>query len=67
LRHGISWTDVEVRNDQGGQPRVLVCGGAKDHAQSLRISDILITISHCRAYATAYAIAVRAPAPPKEG
>ena len=27
-------------------------------AQSLRISDILISLSHCRAYATAYAIAV---------
>ena len=36
----------------------------KDQAQSLRISDILITISHCRAYATAYAIALRGAAPP---
>jgi holo-[acyl-carrier protein] synthase len=35
-----------------------MCGAAKDLAQSLRISDILISLSHCRAYATAYAIAV---------
>src|SRR5262245_44113733 len=58
-RRGMDWTDLEIRNDQSGKPRVLVCGGAKDQAQSLHISDILITISHCRAYATAYAMAIR--------
>ena len=55
---GISWTDMEIRNDLSGQPRVLMCGAAKDIAQSLRISDIMISISHCRAYATAYALAI---------
>jgi holo-[acyl-carrier protein] synthase len=55
---GISWTDVEVRNDFSGQPRVLLCGGAKDVTQSLKIKDIMISISHCRAYATAYALAI---------
>jgi holo-[acyl-carrier protein] synthase len=58
-RRGLCWTDMEVRNDVGGKPRVLMCGAAKDQAQALRISDILVSISHCRAYATAYAIAVR--------
>ena len=67
VRRGLSWTDVEVRNDPDGQPRVHVCGAAKDQAQSLRVSDILITISHCRAYATAYAIAVRGTAPGLSG
>jgi holo-[acyl-carrier protein] synthase len=58
-RRGLSWTDMEIRNDPGGQPRVHMCGGAKDLAQAMHISDILITLSHCRAYATAYALAVR--------
>ncbi len=58
-RRNISWTELEIRNDPSGQPRVHVCGAAKDHVRELRISDILITISHCRAYATATAIAVR--------
>jgi holo-[acyl-carrier protein] synthase len=64
---GISWTDVEVRNDFSGQPRVMLCGGAKDITQSLRVADIMISISHCRAYATAYALAIgtgEAVAPP---
>ena len=53
---------MEIRNDPAGKPAVLMCGAAKDLAQSLRISDILISISHCRAYATAYALAVGSPA-----
>ncbi|HEV3164111.1 MAG TPA: holo-ACP synthase [Isosphaeraceae bacterium] len=62
---GICWTDLEVRNDQGGQPKVLVRGGAKDIAIERGIGDILISISHCRTYATAYALAM-APAKPSE-
>jgi holo-[acyl-carrier protein] synthase len=61
-RRGMAWTDMEVRNDLSGQPRVHMCGAARDQALSMRISDILISISHCRAYATAYAVAVRAEA-----
>ncbi len=59
-RQGMCLTDIEVRNDTQGKPQVLVCGAAKEHVQQLRIADILISLSHCRAYATAYAIAVRA-------
>lgn len=58
-RKGLCWTDLEIRNDHAGQPRVLLCGAAKDLAQHSRISDILLSISHCRTYALAYAIAVR--------
>lgn len=66
-RKGLSWTDLEVRNEPSGLPRVLMCGAARDHAQGLRISEILLTMSHCRAYATATAIAVRGTAPTAGG
>jgi holo-[acyl-carrier protein] synthase len=59
-RRGLSWTDIEVRHEQVSRPRVLLCGAAKDIAQTQRISDILVSLAHCRAYATAYAVAVRA-------
>src|SRR3984893_13882634 len=49
----IAWTDVEVRNSFAGEPKVHVCGGAKDAALKRGIGDILISISHCRTYATA--------------
>ena len=55
---GISWTDIEIRNGLTGQPRVLVGGGAKEVARKKGVGDILISISHCRTYATAYALAV---------
>ena len=55
---GISWTDLEVRDDENGQPHVMICGVAKDIARQRGIADILISISHCRTYATAYAMAL---------
>lgn len=55
---GIAWTDVEVRNQPGGAPKVYVCGGAKEAAVEKGIVDIMISISHCRTYATAYALAI---------
>jgi holo-[acyl-carrier protein] synthase len=57
-RKGLCWTDMEIRTTNG-QPKVHLCGGAKDLAQQLRIADILLTIASCRAYATATAIAIR--------
>lgn len=60
-RKGIAWTDMEVRNDFHGRPTVTLCGAAKDQAEALGIIDFHLTLSHCRAYATANAIAVRRP------
>jgi holo-[acyl-carrier protein] synthase len=58
-RKGLCWTDFEVRHDKEGKPNVLIGGPAKDLVQQLQIAEIHLSISHCRAYATAYALAVR--------
>ena len=55
---GITWRDVEVRNDQGGKPSVRLGGGAREICEQLGITDMLISISHCRTHATAYALAL---------
>ncbi len=55
---GIQWTDVEVVNEIGGRPRIELGGEAKVISQQMRIREILISISHCRSYAIAYATAV---------
>ena len=55
---GISWRDIEVRNDAGGRPNVALGGGARQVCEQLAITDILVSISHCRIHATAYAIAL---------
>ncbi len=56
---GIGWRDIEVLSQKSGQPTIAIHGGASDFAEKLGIDQILITISHCRAYATATAIGVR--------
>jgi holo-[acyl-carrier protein] synthase len=56
---GMCWTDIEIRHDKLGKPHVLVAGAVKEYMLGQRIADILISISHCRAYATAYALAIR--------
>ena len=52
----MSWTDLEVRNVPGASPSP-VGAGPRTSPRSL-IGDILISISHCRTYATAYALAI---------
>ena len=55
---GIQWQDIEVHNELGGKPNIVLGGGARDLCARQGISQVLITISHCRLFATAYAIAV---------
>jgi holo-[acyl-carrier protein] synthase len=65
---GIAWTDIEVRSGQGERPEVMVGGVAKEITRERAIGEILVSISHCRTYATAYAMALARkaakPAPP---
>ncbi len=55
---GIGWRDVEVVNQGGGKPIVVLHGHARQLSEQAGIDDILITISHCRTYAVAYAMAL---------
>lgn len=57
---GIQWRDIEVRNELGGKPSIFLGGGARDLCEKVGICDMLISISHCRTHATAYALAVGA-------
>ncbi len=55
---GIRWTDIEVKHDNAGQPRLELWGAARQIAADLGITDVKISISHCRAFAIAYVIAM---------
>jgi holo-[acyl-carrier protein] synthase len=57
----IKWRDVEVRNEVGGRPLIALDGGALEVSRSLGIEEVLISISHCRSHATAYALALGHP------
>jgi len=56
-RRGISWRDIEVLNETSGKPLVMLTGGAREVAEQLGITEMLVTISHCHTHATAYALA----------
>ena len=56
---GVGWQDFEVLPEQSGAPKLTLSGGAAEKARSLGIEGILVTMSHCKAYATATAVAVR--------
>jgi holo-[acyl-carrier protein] synthase len=58
-RRGMSWSEVEVRTEPTGVLHVYLCGAAKDLAQQLHVSAIHLSVGHCRAYATGYALSVR--------
>ena len=59
---GIAWTHIEIRNGQDGRPLVLICGAAREIAKERGIGEILVSIAHCRTYATASALALGRPA-----
>lgn len=53
----ITWQDVEVLNEPGGKPTVRLSGGARQVAEHLGITEILLSISHCKSHAVAVAVA----------
>lgn len=55
-REGISWTDIEVRNEPSGMPRVTLTGRCREIADGLGLCSILISISHIGTHAIASAI-----------
>ena len=57
-RRGISWRDIEVRNTNAGRPVARLYGGTLAVAEKLGIQCVLVSISHCRSHATAYAVAL---------
>jgi holo-[acyl-carrier protein] synthase len=53
---GLSWRDIEIRNDSKGKPIVFLSPFATELFGDL---NILLSISHCHHYATAFAIWLR--------
>jgi holo-[acyl-carrier protein] synthase len=52
---GFGWKDIEILKKESGQPYVCLHGKAEAIAAEQGIKEMEISISHCRAYATAVA------------
>jgi len=53
---GITWLDAEVCREQGGAPRLALCGRAEEISRSLGTRAIHITLSHSEESAVAFVI-----------
>jgi len=56
---GCRWTDVEVIRKGSAPPEIILSGGAGRRAEEAGIERVLISISHDRGRAIAFALAVK--------
>ena len=62
---GLNWTDIEVCQEAEGRPEVHLSGAVRDAAQRQGVGGVLLSLAHCRAYATAHVLVLRGmPAAP---
>lgn len=59
--HGVRWLDLEVTTSSAGSQLVALGGGARVHAVRSGIMQIQVSVSQCRLYATAFAVALGRP------
>ena len=66
---GLSFRDMEIRNDDFSAPQVAFRGNLRDVVERTGIQDFRISISHCRTHATALVVALGQsdPEPEQDG
>ena len=52
----LGWQDVEIRRKQSGEPYVVLHGKGVELARCRRVGQVLVSLSHCKAYSAASAI-----------
>src|SRR5213593_1283798 len=55
---GRRWQDISVTRNPAGAPGILLAGNAKRRADGLGISRVLVTFTHEKTSAVAFAVAV---------
>jgi holo-[acyl-carrier protein] synthase len=60
-KRGMNWADIEVICENGGAPEVAVTGPTREMMVIRGATRIMVTMAHCRTFATATAIAMKAP------
>jgi len=51
---GMSWKEIEILSDPNGKPFLRLHGRAQNQAASLGLSELAISLSHCKEYAIAF-------------
>jgi holo-[acyl-carrier protein] synthase len=58
-KHGISFRDIEIVIDPTGKPGIRLHGQARLLGERLGVTELKISLSHCRSYAVATALLVK--------
>jgi len=54
-----NWQDIEILNDKSGRPYIRFHRSAKRLKAKEKISDVVLSMSHCKEHAVANAILIR--------
>ncbi len=63
IGHELGWRDMEICRRTSGEPYVRLHGKGATLAQARGVTQIFVSLSHCREYAAASAVAVTGPLP----
>jgi holo-[acyl-carrier protein] synthase len=58
----LGWTDMEIRRKDSGEPYVVLHGKGAALAKQRGVAQVLVSLSHCKAYSAANAILLSNPA-----
>jgi len=57
----LGWKDLEICRQKSGEPRVVLRGKGRALARTRGVTEIFVSLSHCRQYAAAHAVIVGRP------
>jgi holo-[acyl-carrier protein] synthase len=55
---GLRWRDISVGRARSGAPHLSLAGSARDRADQVGVTEVLVSFSHERSIATAFCVAV---------
>jgi len=67
IGHRLGWKDMEIRKRDSGEPYAVLHGKGEELAKARGVTEVFVSLSHCKDYAAAQAVIVgRAPSPGAE-
>jgi holo-[acyl-carrier protein] synthase len=58
IGHQLGWKDMEIRKRDSGEPYVALHGKGEELARARGVTDVFVSLSHCKDYAAAQAVIV---------
>ena len=63
IGHQLGWKDMEIRKRESGEPYAVLHGKGAELAKARGVTEVFVSLSHCKDYAAAQAVVVGKPLP----